>query len=61
MVTVVITETLKRVVQVDAASEAEALKKVRGMYERCEIVLDWQDFDELDISAQLDTTGETQL
>lgn len=61
MVTVVITETLKRFVQVDTDSEIEALEKVRGMYERCEIVLDWQDFAELDLYAQLNTTRETQV
>lgn len=45
---VVITETSSKLVEVQANNEQEALAKVEEMYENCEIVLDWNDLDEID-------------
>lgn len=45
---VVITETSSKLVEVQANNEQEALAKVEEMYENCEVVLDWNDFDETD-------------
>lgn len=45
---IVITETSSKVVEVQANNENEALETVKEMYENCEVVLDWNDFDETD-------------
>lgn len=39
-----VTETLNKVVSVDAESEAEAVSAVKDAYNNCEIVLDSDDF-----------------
>ena len=44
-VDVLVEETLSRVVTVEVDSPHEAVEKVRGMYNREEIVLDESDFD----------------
>lgn len=45
---VVITETSSKIVEVQANNKNEALETVKEMYENCEVVLDWNDFDEVD-------------
>ena len=45
---IVITETSSKVVEVQANNKNEALETVKEMYESCEIVLDWNDLDEVD-------------
>ena len=37
-------EMLSRIVEVEAADEVEAIEKVRQMYRKCEIVLDYSDY-----------------
>ena len=39
-----VTETLNKVVSVDAESEKEAVQKVQDAYDGCDIVLDSDDF-----------------
>lgn len=39
-----VTETLNKVVSVDAESEKEAVQKVRDAYDGCDIVLDSENF-----------------
>ena len=39
-----ITETLKKVVSVDAESEEDAVDMVRGAYDNCDIILDSDNF-----------------
>ena len=43
-------EVLSRIVEVEAADEVEAIKKVRQMYRKCEIVLDDSDYKVTEIS-----------
>ena len=43
-----ITETLQKVVEVEAASEREAEQKVKEMYKSEEVVLDYKDFINVD-------------
>lgn len=47
-----ITETLERIVSVSAENENRALKKVMDDYESEEIVLDCNDFKEIEIKLQ---------
>ena len=46
-----ITETLQRVVEVNASSEKEAINKVMDMYKNEEVVLDSNDFIETDFAS----------
>jgi len=39
-----ITETLQKIVLIEAEDESEAFRKASNMYECCEIVLDADDF-----------------
>ncbi|MDR3090231.1 MAG: DpnD/PcfM family protein [Desulfobulbaceae bacterium] len=39
-----ITETLQRIIEIDANSESEAVEAVRKSYRNCEIVLDSSDY-----------------
>lgn len=43
-----ITETLKKTVEVEADNEEEALHKVMKMYKNEEVILDYNDFADLD-------------
>jgi hypothetical protein len=45
---VVVVETLSRIIDVRASSEEMALKIVKDMYRDEDIVLDYEDFDEVD-------------
>ena len=50
-----IQEFLARVVEIDAASSSEAFSKIHERYEKAEIVLDYNDFvqvDFIDINSQ---------
>jgi len=49
--TVRIVETLSRDVEVEAASEAEAIEEVQKKYDDAEIVLDASDYDETDFKV----------
>ena len=49
---VMITETLSRIITVEASSEREAEEKVKEMYNDEEIVLDWNDLDDTDIEVR---------
>ena len=40
---IMVTETLSRIVEVDATNEDEAIYKVEDMYKTCDIVLDDSD------------------
>ena len=40
-----ITETLRKVVEVEAEDETDAYEKVDQMYCESEITLDWEDYD----------------
>lgn len=48
-----ITETLQKVVEVEADSEREAEQKVKAMYKNEGIVLDYNDFVNLDFKNVL--------
>ena len=45
-------EVLSRIVEVEAADEAEAIEQVRQMYRKCEIVLDDSDYKVTEISVK---------
>lgn len=45
-----VTETLSRTVVVDANDQDDAISKVEQAYENGDIVLDYNDYDEYDIS-----------
>ena len=51
---VTVTETLSRVVNIDSTSAEEAEEKVRSLYKKDVIVLDWADFQDLNIRANSD-------
>ena len=51
---VYITETLCRTEQIEADSKAEAIAKAREAYDKEEIVLDYNDFIEVDFKAVAD-------
>lgn len=51
-----VTETLNKVVSVDAESEKEAVQKVQDAYDNCNIVLDSNNFVEEEI--ELDSNQE---
>ncbi len=51
---VTVTETLSRVVNIESSSAEEAEDKVRSLYRKEAIVLDWNDFTQVDISARSD-------
>lgn len=52
-----VTETLNKVVSVDAESEAEAVSAVNDAYNNCEIVLDSDDF----IGEQVQVESDQQF
>lgn len=45
-------ETLSRTVEVEATNAVEALEQVRLMYRKCEIVLDYSDYKDTEISVK---------
>lgn len=47
-----ITETLSRVVEVEAESRDDAMDDVRQSYNSCDIVLGWEDFIGVDFEVQ---------
>ena len=47
-----VTEVLRRIVDVEAESEAEAIDTVWQMYRNCDVVLDASDYVETEISAK---------
>lgn len=47
---IVINELSVRAVEVQAQNKVEALKKIKEMYESCDIVLDWNDFDSVNFN-----------
>ena len=48
----IIKETLIREVEVEAESEDDALYQIPELYDNCDIVLDAEDFDAVDISVE---------
>lgn len=55
---VTVIETLKRKVEVNAASEDEAIAKVEEAYNKCKIVLDESDFT--DVKFKIKKVAETE-
>ena len=55
---VTVIETLKRKVEVNAASEDEAIAKVEEAYNTCKIVLDESDFT--DVKFKIKKVAETE-
>ena len=51
---VVITETLQRIVYIDAKSAEEAKRNVEERYRNEEIVLDWGDYQDTEIEVAED-------
>ena len=49
-----VTEVLNRTVSVDANSEEEALRKVGTAYQRCDIVLDSDDYLEDSVEIEME-------
>jgi hypothetical protein len=47
--TICITETLQHSITIKADTEEQAIEKVQKMYDNCEIVLDYNDFVEVNI------------
>ncbi len=47
-----VTEVLRRIVDVEAESETEAIDTVWQMYRNCDVVLDASDYVETEISAK---------
>ena len=47
-----VTETLARIVRIEAATSDEAIEKVRQLYRNSDIVLDSSDFVDVDFSAE---------
>ena len=52
-----VTEVLRRSVEVEADSVAEALRRVRQAYRNGQIVLDASDYDRTEIGAKDEKTG----
>lgn len=50
---VLVEETLSRMIEVQAEDESEALKIVKEMYKNCEIVLDYEDFFNVEIGYEI--------
>ena len=50
--TVEITETLSRIIEIDADSEELAVEQVRLMYQNCDIILEASDYIETEISVK---------
>jgi len=57
---VTVIETLKRKVEVNAASEDEAIAKVEEAYNKCKIVLDESDFTDVKFKIKKVTEIETE-
>ena len=43
-----ITETLQRIIEVEAEDEDMAIEQIEGSYQDCDIVLDAEDFKDVD-------------
>ena len=52
-------EILSRIVEVEAYDEEEAIRKVRKMYRKCEIVLDDSDYKLTEISVKDEKSGQS--
>ena len=50
--TVEITETLSRIIEIDADSEELAVEQVRLMYQNCDIIMEASDYIETEISVK---------
>ena len=50
---VLVEETLSRMIEVQAKDESEALEIVKEMYKNCEIVLDYEDFFNVEIGYEI--------
>ena len=50
---VLVEETLSRMIEVQAEDESEALEIVKEMYKNCEIVLDYEDFFNVEIGYEI--------
>lgn len=50
---VLVEETLSRMIEVQAEDESEALEIVKEMYKNCEIVLDYEDFSNVEIGYEI--------
>ena len=50
---VLVEETLSRMIEVQAEDESEALEIVKEMYKDCEIVLDYEDFFNVEIGYEI--------
>jgi hypothetical protein len=51
---IVVTEVLSRIVEVEAVDAEEAMTKARSMYRNCDIVLDASDYELTDFSVKDD-------
>ena len=50
---VLVEETLSKMIEVQAEDESEALEIVKEMYKNCEIVLDYEDFFNVEIGYEI--------
>lgn len=50
---VLVEETLSRMIEVQAEDESKALEIVKEMYKNCEIVLDYEDFFNVEIGYEI--------